>query len=245
MAAFRNSPCIRSIQFVCAVLVCIAVASCSETKPPVRIAPQTKFYLLSGPDYWGDYGHVLIQGYADDREQSNGVLEVSRTGPFMPPITFPRSGEDQIVVTDEFRKELEAAQIGRLSFRMVIKKLVVEIPWQDWDLSAVYPEELPDSGDPDDYLDRRHSPQAADALGDLWQVILNEGAIVETDIQPETLRGQILVHTPTWNGDAIFWGTDPPDSQFNVRRIVVSDRGKQWLEEHVGKWVHFHEIQAK
>ena len=230
MATARLPTCATHV--VSIAIVCSGFISCRKSEPPARVVPQTKFYRVSGPDYWGDYGAVLIQGYVGERP--DGGLDVRRTGPFIPPITFPFASDGEIVVTDEFKKELEAAGISRLGFRKVVKKRIVDIPWRDWDLSTPLPEGLPDSelGDPDDLLDRPHSQQAADALGDLWQVILDDALVNQAE--PPLRVGS---KNQVWNGDAIFRDRD--------HQPVVTDRGKGWLEEHVGMWVRFHELKSE
>ena len=52
---------------------------------------KVKFYHVRGLQAWGDYGDVLVNGYAlnDLDRHEDEHLRVSRTGPFMPPITFP------------------------------------------------------------------------------------------------------------------------------------------------------------
>jgi hypothetical protein len=206
--------------------------------------PQTKFYLLQGPHLWGDYGDVLVHGFAGRREDQGGTLEIKRTGPFVPPITFPSPGS-QIVVTDDFRKQLEAGELGELSFRKVIKTRIVNLSWQNWDLTASDPQELPESGEPDDYLDGPHAAEVAEAIGDLWQVVLNDGAEIDTDIKRAPWDYDVRVHIDTWNGDPIFWGNAPHADGDRGRWIIVTDRAKRWLEEKAGKWVRFQELPVK
>ena len=243
MAIRRRTTSVRRTIIAGIALFCAVTSSCQKNADsPVPHGPRTRFYEVSAADYWGDYGTVLIQGYAEIHDKTNGTIEIKRTGPFIPPITFPVGPEEgELVVTDKFRKELEAAGLGRLGFRKVVKAHIVEIPWQDWDLSAEFPPGHPGLGDPDKYLDRPHSSQAAEALGDLWRVILDDGSVVEAGNKTKQAR----FRNKTWNGDDIFWyDTSLYSDRGGIRMIVVTAQGKQWLEERVGKWVRFREIPA-
>jgi len=235
------------IRYASAVALAILSAACSEPAPHAAKMPQTKFYLLRGRQLWGDYGHVLIHGFAGPREEQDGILELERTGPFIPPITLPWPANQNLIVTDDFRKQLETAEeLGRLHFRRVIKKRIVELPWHQWDLRADDPEEYPESGEPDDYLlDRSHSPAIAATIGELWQVILNDGGEIDTDVQRTPWDYDVRVHIDTWNGDPIFWGKHPEADPDLGRWIIVTDRAKRWLEEKAGEWVRFQELPVK
>ncbi len=176
---------------------------------------KVRFYHVRGLQAWGDYGDVLVNGYAlnslDRREDER--LRVSRTGPFMPPITFPGASA-YVVVSDAFRQQLSKSALGDFKFRPVTKEHIVELHWEKWD-RATSPAKYPDSGEPEDYLAGPHSPRASEELGDLWEVVLRRGATVKADMQfspPGVLplaRLEIRVDKSTWNGDPIFLGVDP------------------------------------
>ena len=38
---------------------------------------------------WGDYGDVLVNGMSSGGRDDDGFIKLERTGPFIPPITFP------------------------------------------------------------------------------------------------------------------------------------------------------------
>ena len=242
---FRNPRAGTALQFACAFVIGIIAGGCSKSDLPVPTIPKTKFYRLRGPELWGDYGNVLIHGFAGGLDGQEGILEIERTGPFVPPITLPMPGSQNLVITDEFRKELESGDLGQLRFRPVIKARIVDIPWQDWNLDAEEPQEGPETGEPDDYLDRPHSPEIAEAIGDLWQIILNDGAEVDIDIKRAPWDYDVRVHVDTWNGEPLFFGKHPKADSDRGRWIIVTDRGKRWLEEKAGKWVRFQELPVK
>jgi hypothetical protein len=208
-----------------------------------------KFYHVRGLQAWGDYGDVLVNGYlgnGPDRREDE-PLKVSRTGPFLPPITFP-VGSPNVIVSDAFRQELLKSPFGKLTFRPVTKEHIVELHWEKWDRAAS-PAQYPDGGDPDDYLAGPHSPKASKELGELWELALRRGATVNAEIQfspPGQLplaKLQIRVDKSSWNGDAIFLGIDP-NSAPTGGLVLVSDAGKKWLEEHAKEWVSFEDCST-
>lgn len=86
------------------------------------------FYILNRVrDPWGDYGDMLTHGMAG--RAGDGVLELERTGPFIPPISQP--GMPGIVVTDEFRIRVEESSLTGIAFQPVRKTRIVNVPWHD------------------------------------------------------------------------------------------------------------------
>lgn len=57
---------------------------------------------------WGDYGRLLRNGMSAHLPRQEGMIQLERTGPFIPPISF--AGVGDIIVTDEIRVRLEAAK---------------------------------------------------------------------------------------------------------------------------------------
>ena len=194
-----------------------------------------RFYRLEGPDIWGDFGPELVAGEASDLVRQNGLLLLDRTGPFAPPISNPWN---VIIVTDAFRPRLEAGSAG-LEFRPVIKDRIVEIHWETWD-RTVFPQERPPAdGEPEDYLYQNpHSEAAAEALGDLWELVLSVGAQVRLSERPEAC-GTVEIDTATWSGDHFFWV-----SRKWFLDVVVSETARTWLEAEVPEWVSFEEYPS-
>lgn len=194
-----------------------------------------KFYKLKGPHIWGDYGRELVAGEANNLVRQNGLLLLDRTGPFAPPITNPRN---VIIVTEAFRRRLEENFEG-LEFRPVIKDRIVEIHWETWDRTVFPQESPPGDGEPEDYLyGNPHSPAAAEALGDLWELVLSVGAQVRHSERPEA-SGTGEIDSATWTGDHFFWVIP---GLFPV--VVVSETAKTWLEAEVPQWVSFKEYPS-
>lgn len=178
---------------------------------------------------WGDYGQILVSGMSKNRDGwLQGPSLLSRTGPFIPPITFPFD----IVVTDELKIKLEESGLTGFTFREVIKHKIVNLDWTKWDQKAEDPQIYPKSGEPEDYITRRrHSQELADQMPDLWEIRLSEGIGVNRK------SNEIFIKPATWNGSDIFYAE-------GTLRAYVTEQAKKWFEEHVGEWVAF-EIESK
>ena len=115
------------------------------------------FYRVSSRSLWGDYGSILINGMSRHLPRKDNVIQLERTGPFIPPITLP--GVLDIVVTSDIKSELEASSFTQLTFAPVVKVRIVEYHWEHWDLTSEKPAEYPETGEPENYiLARPHSP---------------------------------------------------------------------------------------
>jgi hypothetical protein len=196
----------------------------------------SKFYILSQPDcsrpgcLWGDYGGILLSGMTERGE--DGVLELARTGPFIPPISFPGSGD--IIVTHAFRARLEASGLQCCRFRPVLKKQIVHLEWEKWDTSAPEPLFYPATGEPEDYiLSQSHSPHAADCMGPVWELALEPTAAVER-VQVGPADTEIHLVQSSLDGDDFFRAE-------GVGYVYVSDKARQWLQLEAPEWVSFEE----
>jgi hypothetical protein len=178
---------------------------------------------------WGDFGHILAQGMSCHLDRQQGLIQLERTGPTIFPITFPGVGD--IVVTDPFKCELEKSGLTGFTLLPVIKRRIVELDWETWDSTADEPEHYPKSGEPEHYiLGQPHETRAADALGILWEVCLEEG--VDADRSGTKIT---RVRTETWNGADFF-------RVRTTRWNCVSAKARHWLEQRVGDYVEFREV---
>ncbi|MEX0726478.1 MAG: hypothetical protein WD065_09440 [Planctomycetaceae bacterium] len=203
---------------------------------------QMKFYQVRNRELWGDYGAVLIHGMTSGSMENDGPLELERAGPFMPPVTFPALCDP--IVTDEFRKALETSGLAEFGFRPVIKAKIVDLPWEHWNLNAEDAPFYPPTGEPSDYfIELPHSDAASEAMGDVWQLKLPIGAVVDIDIKRAPWDYDVRVHVETWNGAHVFYGDKYNGWQGTW--VIVSEVGKKWLEEHCGEWVRFLECPVK
>jgi hypothetical protein len=77
-----------------------------DTYPEMPARPSMSVYyeLRSGAAPWGDYGDILWNGFTEEgQERGPSTILVSRTGPFVPPITLPFG---RILVTEDLREKL-------------------------------------------------------------------------------------------------------------------------------------------
>ncbi len=194
------------------------------------------FEVRSAFDPWGDYGHIVIHGMASSRAE-NGQLRLARTGPVMPPITFPSGGHT--IVTDEMRRCMVAAGFRGVSYRPVIKEHIIEIHWEHWDWGRDEPGFYPPGGEPEFYFNRAHSERASIPLGDLWELILVSGVDLEKVLDPHRRHSSSFKALRGSRNDAdIFFG-----KMSSIRYCSV--RAKLWFERHVPAWVRFADVDFK
>jgi hypothetical protein len=204
---------------------------------PSETQIQVPVYVLERPGLvdWGDYGDILIGGMAA-RNEETGLLELERIGPFIPPITD--AGLRALIVTDDFRKQLESSGLLGITFRPVVKKRIVHLEWENWDWNAEEPEEYPETGEPEDYiLGRPHSPELAQQMGDLWELYLEEHAVT-TRTGTNFLDTTIYLELASWDGTDVFRAT-------GVLHNFVSSRAKTWLQATIPRWVSFRALQTE
>lgn len=194
-------------------------------------AGEEQFYVMKGGDVpWGDYGHILTHGmYFRGR--------IQRTGPFIPPITFVSAAA--LIVTDDMKTHMEQAGFKGISFEAVVKSHIADVAWHTWDLDAPEPPYFPESGEPEDFiLDAEHSPEVAEAMGDLWRVIMDDGAVMERYLVEKFQHGKMRSVPEykyvegSWNGSDLF--TVEVNGYW-----YASARAKRWFETYFEKWTSF------
>jgi hypothetical protein len=198
------------------------------------------FYRLKSPTApWGDYGDILVHGLTSS-EIHNGIL---RTGPFVPPVTFPDSGF--IVVTDTVRSQLESSGLTGFSFVPAIKRVIVPIDWHEWDLLSEEPPFYPEEGEPEAYICvEEHSPALAQSMPDLWRLVTAPGA-TESYVYNGIHYGannQVFIRAGSWQGADFFC---PDNTPYHKDRHYVSARARQWLLNHFPAWLAFEPAQTK
>ena len=206
-----------------------------------------KFYLPMNTRPWGDYGDILVSGMATRGEFSSPVdrtlpLQIERTGPFVPPITFP-DGES-IVCSDDCRSKMEE-DFGAesLEFLPTVKKLIVMSDWEDWDLDEDEPWEYPEEGEPENYvLYKPNSQNASDEMGPLWELAVSYARLVETDVTKGASYSCIRVHRDKWNGKHLFLA-NRGDWDSSVW-LVATEAGRQFLDQYGGDWLEFEDCQT-
>lgn len=170
--------------------------------------PWYRLFAVKPP--WGDYGSILLSGMTARLGRTReGLLQLERTGPFVPPITVAGLGD--LLVTDAFRAELERSPLAGFEFRAVEKTHIVRLDWENWDQTAADPQEYPEGGEPEGYiLDRPHDPQLAALIGAIWEMVL-----------------------PAMHDQA------DADLVTESRHVYATQRAKGWLEQHASAWLSF------
>jgi hypothetical protein len=188
------------------------------------------FRLREAEMPWGDYGHILANGMAEGQGGPDEPLKLERTGPFVPPISFPGHS---IVVTDTFRMALENSGLSGQSFLPIAKKRITRVDWRRW--SPIGDDEMkyPSGNEPENYiLRRKHSPETAEELGVLWQ--LWPAPIAEID----RTNGFKLV-AESCKGKDFFQAANDW-----TRWNYVSRSAREWLEREAAEWVSFEPVAA-
>ncbi len=181
-------------------------------------------------DHWGDYGSTLCNGML--RTGEGGEQRLDRTGPFVPPISFPPySGV--VVVTSEARQKLEASGMSGVGeFRPLLLGKVAFVDWQKWDTSRKLDGDLlPFEGEPEEYiLHNPHDAEAAAQIGQLWTwhpLRIGTVSRLEDAMQLEGIIGKHDV----FRLDAAGWND-----------IIVSEHGMRCVISLLGDWVTFDRI---
>ena len=201
-------------------------------------AMETEFFrAYARPEAWGDYGDLLQHGMTAHLPRTDGRLSLERTGPYIQPVTLP--GVGSMVLTNAARLQLETSGLTGFSFRPIEKKLIVDLPWHTWDLSAEEPPEYPESGEPEDYiLGKPHSPAVANSMGDLWEVVVPVNVIVVRPTPIVSSYEDLYVDRLTWDGSDLVRGT-------GFGSILFSKRAKDWSVEQWGSYLRFDRFAAR
>ena len=154
--------------------------NCGRRARPLKLdvrhgipGPVDAVYVLDRPKHrwalWGDYGNILLHGMTRHLPRCDGELQLERTGPFIPAISFP--GIADIVLTDRIRIGL-SERLPVLTFKPIRKTRIVRLNWETWPDELAAPPILPESGEPEDYiLGAANDLAVAAALGDLWELV--------------------------------------------------------------------------
>jgi hypothetical protein len=192
-------------------------------------------HLLGRPDEcapWGDYGYILSQGIAK-RDDGGQEVDLRRSGPFVPPITFPGFGN--VIVTEETKHLIQrSGLIGIGAFVPVVKSRIVKIMWHEWDHEAgLTPDQLPFNGEPEEYiLHNPHCQDTSEIIGNMWSW------------EPATIGEVIREH-----GQVSFCGIR--DHEFDVFRvndnffrcIFVNEQAMKFLNELAPECVYFQLVE--
>ncbi len=191
-------------------------------------------YELRQASLWGDYGDVLISGYCR-RETADGPLLIERTGPYLPPISFPFGDDLTIVVSDEFKKRMEASCIRDLRFKPAILNKVVKLNWHEWPLNAAEPKKYPKDGEPEYYLwEQKHSQRTAKKMNPVWEVIPPIKPCVFNSPEYDEAVEQEERHSALTLIDREYSGLFSPDA---VGPAIVDETTKRWFDQNAAAWI--------
>lgn len=177
---------------------------------------------------WGDYGSILRNGIFHSEEQ-----RLDRTGPFVPPISFP-AFSGAVIVTNEARQKLEGSGMSGVGeFRPVLLGKVVLVDWRKWDKSRnLGRDQLPFNGEPEEYiLHNPHDPATAAKIEPLWTwhpLRIGKVSRAKGVMRLEGIMGRHDVFRLCDDG----WD-----------KIIVSEKGKRSVGDVFGDWVAFARIE--
>ncbi len=188
------------------------------------------FYILKSiRDPWGDYGDMLMHGMAS--RANDGVLELERAGPFIPPISQP--GMPGIVVTDAFRRQLEESSLTGFAFQPLRKTRMVNVPWHDGSRITSQPLHYPKGGEPENYILRLPHHRAVDEqIGTLWELVPTQICFTTRATGIVRRSNDITLVTQDWDGSDIFLAE-------GVLYHYVTGRARDWLIANATQFVDF------
>jgi len=163
--------------------------------------------------------------------RKGGVLQLERTGPFVPPISLPGVGD--VVVTAKFRQAMKDSGVLRgVRFSEVMKARIVRLEWHTWDLRTKEPRAYPKGGEPEEYiLGRPHNEKLAAEMGPLYEAIVPSGGEAELYDRKQPWNYKVRVKRGTWSGRHLFRAEN---------WLFVDEAGRRWLEtQGAGAWLQF------
>jgi hypothetical protein len=198
-----------------------------------------ELFVVEQRRLWGDYGDVLISGLGR-RLGEDGPLLLHRTGPFLPPISFPWVPGHRVIVSDDFRRLLERDGPPGIGFRAAIKDRIVRHDWHTWNLEAEAPKAYPPEGEPGNYVwDEPHDPAAASEMPEPWELL--------PPVVPLRIERMKDEHGQYLDNFRAFPDRDdyPPlfTDQETWGDLIIQSGFKPWLEKHVGEWVVFRPVE--
>lgn len=176
---------------------------------------------------WGDYGDFLANGWSRLDSDGETVL-LHRTGPFMPPITFPDRG--WLAVTSAFFEKLERSGLSGLTEWHIEKRKITHVDWQQWKPYGDAEPKFPADCQPDSYLAGPHSEDASKELGTIRALTFEPGIDFVRDDGFHLLSN-------SWNGADLFSVRGDP----SVAGLFMTEPAMHWFDEQAGPWLEFSE----
>jgi hypothetical protein len=179
---------------------------------------------------WGDYGDILLNGMTCHRGRKRGMLQLERTGPFVPALTLP--GIADVLVTSALRTKMAASDLfNEVRFKKVIRARIVRLHWHTWNLCTEDPKTFPKGGEPEDYvLTKPHDEKLSQKMGEIYEALLPEGGQAVLYDRKEPCHYKVRIKKGSWNGSHLFRARS---WQF------VDDVAMNWLRKECGEWLRF------
>ena len=179
-----------------------------------------KFYRLINKEMpWGDYGDILLTGMTAHLDRQDGLLQLERTAPFMPPMII--SSIADLLVDDTTKSKIEQLGFKGFEFMPVIKRHISLVDWTTWDINAEAPNFYPDNGEPENYiLGLPHSQTLADKMENIWEVVCKVNGTF-TDSRT-FIRGDL---------DLDIMRTE------NSGWFIISETAKNWIEKNISDYI--------
>lgn len=197
------------------------------------------FYRVAAdyPKDWGIYGRHVVHGHLAHSASDEHVVQLCRTGPYMPPFTLPDSNTP--IVTESFRRAMEASPLMPLTFSPVSKQHIVLDRWESHIHQFSPPIPADFSGSLDNIISERpHSSEVAEQLGVLWTISLPTIEIAHK-VPRSDLPWDYDVHVNElgWTGSHLFVAKNPSSKAYGW--LIADEVAKAWLEPRSSNTVEF------
>jgi hypothetical protein len=118
----------------------------------------------------------------------------------------------------------------------VEKVFIVELRWENWDLTAEQVPAYPESGEPEDYiLGKSHSESASAALGELWEIVVPTTLTILRPRRIVSSYKELKIDVSTWNGADMVRSSD-------YGSVLFTEKARDWFSEHWSQYVAFDEF---
>jgi hypothetical protein len=195
-------------------------------------------WVVRPRNLWGDYGSVLISGYATI-DTSDSRLLLQRTGPYLPPLSLPRfsgGGAAHIVSRDLF-DVLASSGAADLQARPAIKDRIVPLPWHEWDLSSPVVSVYPRDGEPQAYIwDIEPDETAARDMTTPWELL---PPFVDCRLKLKTAADGMYLDAFDGFGDFSNCPGLFANRNDYYKHLVVDDHVMEMIKSFAGEWVRF------
>ena len=185
-----------------------------------------RFFRIGRNPFWGDFGGILQNGFVIESEPT---YLISRTGPFVPPVSFPIGA---MVLSDSYRHVFTSSQLFACNIQPVRYMKIVDLRWETWDLNGPLPSRFT-SGPEDVILKGNHSRDCLRLTEKSWSVV----DIPRTCTSTSTLDDdgwKFTLDASDWNGSHLFRSN-------NQNFIFVSDVGRNFFQQNSEQWMDFSE----